>query len=101
MSETSEYVKGEMEIDSQSKMYSAFLKVTAWTSLILILMLGYATFTLTMGMNWMVAMALFAIIGAIGGSMLGLGGGFLLAVFGLIVLGVFVQIMISLGGALM
>ncbi|ACT60617.1 aa3-type cytochrome c oxidase subunit IV [Hirschia baltica] len=101
MSETGEYVRGQMDVKSQTATYSGFLKVTAWTSLLLTLILGYATFTLTMGVHWMVAMALFAIVGVIGGMVMGLGGGFLLAVGGLVFLGLFVQVMVSLGGALM
>lgn len=101
MSETGEYVRGQMDVKSQASTYSAFLKMTAWTSLLLTLILGYAIFTITMGVNWMVAMAIFAVVGVVGGMVMGLGGGFLLAVFGLIIVGVFVQIMISLGGALM
>ncbi len=101
MSETGEYVRGQMDVRSQTATFSAFMKVTAWSCLLLTLILGYATFTLTMGVHWMVAMGLFAIVGVAGSMALGLGGGFLLAVGGLIVLGVFVQIMVSLGGALM
>lgn len=101
MSETGEYVRGQMDVSSQAATYSAFMKVTAWTSLLLTLILGYAIFTLTMGIHWMVAMGIFAIVGVIGGMVMGLGGGFLLAVFGLVVLGVIVQGFVMLGGALM
>ncbi len=101
MSETGEYVRGQMDVKSQVSTYSAFLKMTAWTSLLLTLILGYAIFTITMGVNWMVAMAIFAVVGVVGGMVMGLGGGFLLAVFGLIFLGIVVQGFVMLGGALM
>ena len=96
-----DYVKGEMDVAPQASMFDGFVKVTAWASLILILVIGYATFTLTMGMNWMVAMGLFAIVGVAAGLFMGMGSSWIITLIGLIIVGVFVQFMIFLGGALM
>ncbi len=100
MSEANDYVLGEMDVTSQKAMFSGFLKTTAWASLILIMAIGYATFTLTMGVNWLVALVGFALVGIVGGASMGLGGAWIATVIGLSVLAVFIQVLVMLGSAL-
>lgn len=94
-----EYVRGEMDISTQEATWSGFMKVSLWTSFILVLVLGYAIFTITMGMHWMVALALFTGVGIIGGLLMGMGGAWTGTVIGLAVLGVVLQVIIMFASA--
>ncbi len=96
-----DYVHGEMEVKSQENMFSGFLTMTAWSSLILIMAIGYATFTLTMGVNWAVSLGIFAIVGVVLGLLMNLGGAWVATVVGLAIVAVFIQLLVTLGGAMM
>jgi len=100
MSETGDYVHGEMDVQGQTSTYNWFLKTAAWASILLMAILGYAIFTLTMGVHWMVALPLFVIFSVLCGMVLNLGAGFMLAVAALVFLALFVQFLIFLGSAL-
>ena len=89
-----EYVRGEMNIDTQKATWEGFMTVAKWSGVMLILAVAYATFTLTMGMNWLVAMALLAIVGIAGGFFMGMGSAWIVTVVGLCVVGIFLQIII-------
>ena len=64
------------------------------------LIIAYATFTVAMGMNWMVALFLCATGGVLGGLFMGMGGAWIAAVIGLAALAVIIQLIISLFGAI-
>ncbi|MBB34420.1 MAG: aa3-type cytochrome c oxidase subunit IV [Hirschia sp.] len=96
-----EYVHGEMNVDDQKATFSGFLTATAWSSLIILMAVGYATFTITMGVNWLVALVGFALFGIVAGLAMSLGSAWILTVVALCVVALFVQLLVSLGGALM
>lgn len=93
------YTHGEMDISDQSSTWSAFVKLTQWGSLITALILAYAIFTITMGMNWMVALGLLAAVGIGAGFMMRMGAAWITTVIGLVVLGVFVHLIILFASA--
>ena len=102
MSESQDhYVHGQMDVSAHKNMFSGFGKATAWASLILLMSIGYATFTLTMGVNWLVSLVLFALFGLVAGAFMGLGGGWVVMVVGLAISAAFIQLLVTLGGALM
>ena len=67
----SDYVRGEMDITSQESTWKGFMAAFTWSSFIIVLVLAYAIFTITMGMHWMVAMGLLGAAGIIGGLVMG------------------------------
>lgn len=98
---SSDYTRGSMDITDQSRTWKGFMTASSWGSLILLMVVGYATFTLTMGMNWLVALVLCAGGGLVAGILLGLGGAWIGTVIGLTVLAVFVQIVITIFRAIL
>ncbi len=96
-----DYVRGEMNITDQEATWSGFMKVTQWSSLIIVLTLAYAIFTLTMGMHWMVALGLLAVAGIVGGLLMGMGSAWIGTVIGLAVFGVVLQIIIMFAKAVL
>lgn len=96
------YVRGEMDITTQKSTWEGFMKVSLWASFIIVLVLGYATLTLTaIGMNWAVALGLMAIVGIAGGLFMSMGGAWIVTVVGLVILAVFLQIIIALANMAM
>ena len=93
---SSEYTRGEMEIEAQSKMYSGFMKASMWGALILLLAVGYMVFTLSVGMNWLVALILCAGAGIAIGVGMSLGGAWIATVIGLAGLALVIQLLITL-----
>ena len=93
---SSEYTRGEMEISSQSKMYSSFMKASMWGALILLISVGYMVFTLSVGMNWLVALILCAGAGIAVGVGMGLGGAWIATIVGLAGLALVIQLLIAL-----
>ncbi len=97
---SADYSRGKMDISDQSRTWSGFLKFALWGSFITILSVAYMTFTLAMGMNWLIALVLCAGFGIVGGLLLGMGGAWIAAVIGLSALAVFVQVLIMISRAL-
>ena len=66
----SDYTHGEMEISEQERTWQGFVTGTVWSSAIIAVVLAYSTFTIAMGLHWMVALAL-CVIGSflVGGAM--------------------------------
>ncbi|MEL7110024.1 MAG: aa3-type cytochrome c oxidase subunit IV [Pseudomonadota bacterium] len=93
---SSDYTRGEMEIEAQKNMYVGTMKAGAWGAIITILVLAYATFTLSMGMNWIVALALCAGGGIVIGLGVGFGGAWVATMIALSGLAIFVQLLIML-----
>ena len=91
-----DYTRGEMEIESQKKMYVGTMKAGAWGAIITLLGLAYATFTLSIGMNWLVALVLCAGSGIVIGLGMGFGGAWVATIIGLSGLAVFIQVLITL-----
>lgn len=96
----SDYVRGEMDITAQKDTWKGFMAAFTWSSFLIVLVLAYATFTITMGMNWLVAMGLLAIAGVVGGLVMGMGSAWIVTVVGLCVVGVFLQFIIWLANVL-
>ena len=90
-----------MDMASRRAAWRGFGKATEWGSLLILLIVGYATFTITMHVPWIGAMIGFAVFGIIAGMLLNMGGAWIATVIGLCVLGLFVQVLIWLGGALL
>ncbi|MAN72599.1 MAG: aa3-type cytochrome c oxidase subunit IV [Henriciella sp.] len=93
---SSEYTRGEMEIESQSKMYSAFMKAGMWGAVILLISVGYMVFTLSVGMNWLVALILCAGAGLAIGVGMGFGGAWIATIIGLAGLALIIQLLVTL-----
>ncbi|MEM7328765.1 MAG: aa3-type cytochrome c oxidase subunit IV [Pseudomonadota bacterium] len=90
----SDYTRGEMEIEAQKSMYVGTMKAGAWGAIITLLMLGYATFTLSMGMPWLVALVVCAGAGIVIGLGMGFGGAWVATIVALSGLALFVQLLI-------
>ena len=90
-----------MDMSARRGMWRGFGTLTAWMSLLIIMVVGYATFTITMGVPWIGALIGFAVFGIAAGMLMNLGGAWIATVIGLAVLGVFIQILIWLGSALL
>ncbi len=93
---SSDYTRGEMNVDAQKSMYEGTMRAGAWGALITLLMIGYATFTLSMGMNWLIALVICAGGGVVIGLGMGWGGAWVATMIGLSGLAVFVQLLITL-----
>ncbi|MEL7540287.1 MAG: aa3-type cytochrome c oxidase subunit IV [Pseudomonadota bacterium] len=92
----SDYTRGEMEIEAQKGMYVGTMKAGAWGAIITLLMLAYATFTLSMGMPWLVALVVCAGAGVAIGLGMGFGGAWVATIVALSGLALFVQLLIVL-----
>ncbi|MEL7321345.1 MAG: aa3-type cytochrome c oxidase subunit IV [Pseudomonadota bacterium] len=92
----SDYTRGEMEIEAQKSMYVGTMKAGAWGAIITLLMLAYATFTLSMGMPWLVALVVCAGAGILIGLGMGFGGAWVATIVALSGLALFVQLLIVL-----
>ena len=90
-----------MDMAARRGMWKGFGNLTAWGSLLTLIIVGYATFTLTMGIPWIGAMIGFAVFGIACGMLINMGGAWIATVVGLCVLAVFVQTLIWLGGLLL
>jgi|TARA_Y100001947_G_scaffold158020_1_gene169842 hypothetical protein len=93
---SSEYTRGEMKIEAQSKMYSGFMKASMWGAIILLIAVGYMVFTLSVGMNWLIALILCAGAGIAIGVGMGFGGAWIATIIGLAGLALIVQLLITL-----
>lgn len=90
-----------MDMTARRAQWRGFGTLTGWVSLLILLTVGYSTFTLTMGVPWIGALIGFAVFGILAGMLMKLGGAWIATVVGLSVLAVFIQILIWLGGALL
>lgn len=91
----SDYTRGEMNIDAQKSMYVGTMKAGAWGAIITLLGLAYATFTLSMGMPWLVALVVCAGAGVVIGLGMGFGGAWVATIVGLSGLALFIQLLIE------
>lgn len=96
----SDYVHGEMEISEQTRTWEGFLNFTLWGSGLIILILTYASLTVAMGMHWIVALGICAIVGIAGGLFMRMGGAWTATVIAMSGLAVFVQLIIILFSAI-
>lgn len=92
-----DYTHGEMDVESQKKMYSGAMKAGAWGGIITLLILAYSTFTLSMGMHWLVALAITAGGGILLGLGMGYGGAWVATMVVLSALAMLVQLLITIG----
>ncbi len=90
-----------MDMGARRGMWKAFGVFAAWGSLLILIVVGYATFTLTMGIPWIGALIGFAVFGIAAGLLMNMGGAWIATVIGLSVLAVFIQLLIWLGGLLL
>jgi hypothetical protein len=89
-----------MDMSARRAAWRGFGTLVAWLSLLILIVVGYSTFTLTMGVPWIGAMIAFALFGIAAGLLMNLGGAWIATVVGLCVLAVFIEILIWLGSAL-
>ena len=92
----SDYTRGEMNVDAQKGMYEGTMRAGAWGALITLLMIAYATFTLSIGMSWLIALVLCAGGGIVIGLGMGWGGAWVATMIGLSGLALVVQLLIAL-----
>ncbi len=90
-----------MDMAARRGMWKGFGSAAAWSSLLIILTVGYATFTITMHIPWIGALIGFAVFGIVTGMLMNLGGAWIATVIGLGVLALFIELMIWLGGLLL
>lgn len=96
-----EYHRGEMDIHGQKATWDGFITGSTWGSLILIMTVGYATLAIAIGLNWVVALGLMAILGFGAGLFLNLGGRWMATVVVMIGLALVVQAFIWLFSVLL
>ncbi|MDX1292399.1 MAG: aa3-type cytochrome c oxidase subunit IV [Hyphomonas sp.] len=94
----SEYHRGDMDISAQKATWDGFVKGSVWGSLLVILTLGYATLSVAIGMNWIIALGLMAVFGIAVGLFMNLGGRWMATVVLLVILALVVQLFIALFG---
>ncbi|MGB3624541.1 MAG: aa3-type cytochrome c oxidase subunit IV [Henriciella sp.] len=92
----SNYTHGDMNVDAQRSMYSTFMRAGAWGSVILLVAVAYMTFTLSIGLNWLVALILSAGAGIAIGLFMGFGGAWIATIIALAGLALFIQLLIAL-----
>jgi hypothetical protein len=90
-----------MDMAARRGMWKGFGAFTAWGSLLIMLVVGYATFTLTMGVPWVGALIGLAVFGIACGMAMGLGGAWVATVIGLCVLAVLLQVVIWLSSLML
>lgn len=97
---TSEYKHGSMDIADQENTWKGFMTASVWGSAIILAVVAYASLTLAVGMNWMVALILCAGASILGGLFMGMGTTWIITVIGMTALAVFIQIIITIAKAL-
>lgn len=90
-----------MDMSARRGMWKGFGSAAAWASMLILLTVGYATFTITMHIPWIGALIGFAVFGIALGMLMNMGGAWIATVVGLGVLALFIQLMIWLGGLLL
>lgn len=95
-----EYHHGEMDVSQNEATWNGFLRGVLWGSLIIGLMIGYATLALAIPMNWMIALGIMAVVGFVAGMLMNMGGRWYATLVLLIILAVVLRVMIALFGAL-
>ena len=93
---SSDYKHGEMNVDAQAGMYNGFMKAGAWGAILTLLMVGYATFILSIGMPWLVALVLCAGAGIVIGLGMGFGGAWIATIVAMSGLALFIQLLVGL-----
>lgn len=86
-----EYHRGEMDIHAQQSTWDGFIAGSTWGSLITIMVVGYATLAIAIGLPWLVSLGLMALVGFGAGFFLNLGGRWMATVVVMIVLALIVQ----------
>jgi hypothetical protein len=100
MASQNDYHHGDMDIADQESTWKGFLAFSLWGGLITILTVGYATLAVAIGMNWMIALAMMAVVGIVAGLLMNMGGRWMATVVLLVILALIVQGAIALFGAL-
>lgn len=90
-----------MDMAAKRGMSDAFGHLIVWGSMLILTVVGYAVFTLCMGVPWVGALIGFAIFAVVAGLVLNMGGAWLATVAGLFVLALVVEGLIALGSALL
>ena len=92
---TSDYQKGSMEIGDKGEMYSGMIRWGGWGSLIILAAVAYSTLTLSLGMHWLISLALCTGGFIAAGLFMGFGGAWIATMIGLAGLAVIIQIIIA------
>ena len=93
---STDYTRGEMNVDEQRSMFNGVMRASAWGAIITLISLAYATLTLSLGMNWLVALVLSAAAGIAIGLGMGFGGAWVATMIGLAGLAIVIQLLIAL-----
>lgn len=91
-----DYDRGEMEIEEQSDTFSGFMRVSVWSSLLIIISVLFFSLVFAAGAPWLPSLIGSIAVGAIGGFFLGMKGAWYGSLFGLTVLGLVVGGVVSL-----
>jgi hypothetical protein len=100
MASQNDYHHGDMDITDQKATWTGFLNFSLWGGLITILTVGYATLAVAMGLNWMIALGIMAVVGILAGLFMNMGGRWMATVVLLVILALIVQGCIWLFGVL-
>jgi Bacterial aa3 type cytochrome c oxidase subunit IV len=98
---THEYHHGEMDITDQKSTWDGFITGSVWGGLMIILMVGHATLSLAIGLNWAVSLGLMTIVGVAAGLLMNMGGRWMATVVVLFILALIVQGLIWLFSAVL
>ena len=90
-----------MDMALRRSTFDGFFTLVLWMCMLILIVVGYAVFTLSMHVPWIGAMIGFAAFGILAGLAINMGGAWIATVVGLCVLGVVVQALIWLGTALL
>jgi len=93
---TSDYSHGDMNVTEQSRTLSGFLRVTVWSSLVLIVVLLFSTLTFAVGMGWFMSLGIAFAVGALLGLALGMKGAWYATLVAIVGFGGFIGVMKSL-----
>jgi hypothetical protein len=89
-----------MDMNARRGMWQGFGTFVMWGSMLILLMVGYATFVITMHVPWIGALIGFAAFGIVAGLLMNMGGAWIATVVGLVVLALFIELLVWLGGVL-
>lgn len=68
------YHHGAMDVAEHKAAFSGFLKVTEWSSALIVMCVAGCTFAFAMGLGWWTGLIVYVVIGALAGAVLRMGG---------------------------
>jgi len=98
---TSDYTHGDMNVSEQSRTLTGFLRVTVWSSLVLMVIILFSTLHFAVGMGWFTALGVSFVVGILCGLVLGMKGAWYATLVGIVVFGGFIGVVGALVASLM